>query len=169
MIVFPTLYPNSVVPYLDVAWYDPATATSQALWTFHQELFSGAMTLTFTCMPGRTMAEVELKVMNYGGSSNKWLYLGLLDGAGTTEWSASMATGGGYGTGTANTQRLVHYKDETDGQYQTMSWLLSGLTPGNTYIVNPSARTSGTTNYVYAGGRYPSTAFPACVSRVVQL
>ena len=158
-----------MVPYLDVAWYDPATATSQTLSTSFVELFSGLMTLTFICQPGRTLAEVELKVMSYGGSSNKWLYLGLLDGVGTTEWSISMATGGGYGTGTAVTPRLVHYRDESDGQYQTMSWLLSGLTPGNTYIVNPSARTNTTSNYIYAGGRYPSTAFPACVSRVTQL
>jgi len=167
--LFPTLYPNSVVPYLDITLYDPVTATSQSLTTSFVQMFSGAMTLTFICMPGRSMAEVELKVMNYGGSSNKWLYLGLLDGAGTTEWTASMATGGGYGTGSADTQRLVHYRDESDGQYQTISWILTGLTPGNTYIVNPSARTNSTSNYIYAGGRYPSTAFPACVSRVAQL
>ena len=108
--------------------------------------------------------EVELKVMNYGGSSNRWIYLGLLDGAGTTEWSASMGTGGGYGTGTRPTERLVHYKDETDGDYVTMSWVLTGLTPGNTYIVNPSTKTNLTSNYIYAGG-----GFPACVFRVIQV
>jgi len=49
--LFPTLYPNSVVPYLDVAFYDPTVYTSQALTTSLVQIFSGLMTLTFTCMP----------------------------------------------------------------------------------------------------------------------
>lgn len=166
--IFPTLYPNSVVPYLDVAYYDPTVYTSQALTTSYVQIFSGLLTLTFTCMPGRTMAEVELKVMNGGGSANRWIYLGLLDGAGTTEWSASAATGGGSGTTTTTTERVVHYKDETDYDYVTMSWVLTGLTPGTTYIVNPSAKTSSTTNYIFAGGA-PGWVYPCCISRVSQL
>jgi len=166
--IFPTLYPNSVVPYLDVAYYDPTVYTSQALTTSYVQIFSGLMTLTFTCMPGRSLAEVELKVMNGGGSANRWIYLGLLDGAGTTEWSASAATGGGSATTTSTTERVVHYKDETDYDYVTMSWVLTGLTPGNTYIVNPSAKTSSTTNYIYAGGA-PGWVYPCCISRVTQL
>ena len=166
--LFPSLYPNSVVPYLDVAYYDPNVYTSQALTTSYVQIFSGLMTLTFTCMPGRTIAEVELKVLNGGGSSNKWIYLGLLDGAGTTEWSASGATGGGSGTTTSTTERVVHYKDETDYDYMTMSWVLTGLTPGATYIVNPSAKTSGTSNYIYVGGA-PGWVYPCCISRVSQL
>ena len=166
--IFPTLYPNSVVPYLDVAYYDPTVYTSQALTTSYVQIFSGLMTLTFTCMPGRSLAEVELKVINGGGSANRWIYLGLLDGAGTTEWSASAATGGGSATTTSTTERVVHYKDETDYDYVTMSWVLTGLTPGNTYIVNPSAKTSSTTNYIYAGGA-PGWVYPCCISRVTQL
>ena len=166
--IFPTLYPNSVVPYLDVAYYDPTVYTSQALTTSYVQIFSGLLTLTFTCMPGRTMAEVELKVMNGGGSANRWIYLGLLDGAGTAEWSASAATGGGSGTTTTTTERVVHYKDETDYDYVTMSWVLTGLTPGTTYIVNPSAKTSSTTNYIFAGGA-PGWVYPCCISRVSQL
>ena len=166
--LFPSLYPNSVVPYLDFASYDPNVYTSQALTTSFVEIFSGLMTLTFTCMPGRSVAEVELKVMNGGGGSNKWIHLGLLDGAGTSEWTTSMASGGGYGTGTRPTERVVHYKDETDYDYVTMSWVLTGLTPGVTYIVNPSAKTSSTTNYIYAGGA-TGWVYPACVSRVTQL
>jgi len=166
--IFPTLYPNSVVPYLDVAFYDPTVYTSQALTTSLVQIFSGLMTLTFTCMPGRSLAEVELKVLNGGGSSNKWIYLGLLDGAGTTEWSASGATGGGSATTTTTTERVVHYKDETDYDYVTMSWVLTGLTPGATYIVNPAAKTSGTSNYIYVGGA-PGWVYPCCISRVTQL
>ena len=166
--IFPTLYPNSVVPYLDVAVHDPTVYTSQSLTTSFVQIFSGAMTLTFTCMPGRTMAEVELKVLNGGGSSNRWIYLGLLDGAGTTEWTLSAGTGGGFGTGTVDTERKVHYKDETDYDYVTMSWVLTGLTPGNTYIVNPSAKTNSTSNYIYAGGTI-YTRYPCCISRVTQL
>ena len=166
--IFPTLYPNSVVPYLDVAYYDPTVYTSQALTTSYVQIFSGLMTLTFTCMPGRSLAEVELKVLNGGGSSNRWIYLGLLDGAGTTEWSASAGTGGGSATTTTTTERVVHYKDETDYDYVTMSWVLTGLTPGATYIVNPSAKTSSTTNYIYAGGA-PGWVYPCCISRVTQL
>jgi hypothetical protein len=165
--IFPNPYPHAVLPYLTFESYDPVTATSQTLTTSFVQLFSGGLSSAFVAAGANV--EVELKVMNYGGSSNRWLYLGLLDGAGTTEWTASMATGGGYGTGSAITERLVHYRDETDGQYQTMSWVLTGLTGGNTYIVNPSARTNSTSNYIYAGGRYPSTAFPACVFKVSQI
>ena len=166
--IFPDFLPASVVPYLDLAYYDPGSSTSQSLTTSFVQIFSGAMTLTFVCQPGRTMAEVELKVMNYGGSSNRWIYLGLLDGAGTTEWTLSMMSGGGYGTGTTPTERQVHYKDETDYDYVVMSWILTGLTPGNTYIVNPSVKTNSTSNYIIAGGGI-YTRYPACISKVVQL
>ena len=160
--IFPDLYPNSVKPYLVFTSYDPVGTATQSLTTSFVQLFSGGMSSSFVALGANV--EVELKVMNYGGSSNRWIYLGLLDGAGTTEWSASMGTGGGSGTGTRVTERLVHYKDETDGDYVTMSWVLTGLTPGNTYIVNPSAKTNLTSNYVYAGG-----GFPACVFRVIQI
>lgn len=160
--IFPDLYPNSVKPYLVFTSYDPAISANQSLTTSAVQLFSGGLSSSFVALGANV--EVELKVMSYGGSSNRWLYLTLLDGAGTTEWTASMGTGGGYGTGTRATERLVHYRDETDGQYQTMSWVLTGLTPGNTYIVNPGAKTNITSNYVYAGG-----TFPACVFRVIQI
>ena len=165
--LFPNPYPHAVLPYLVFASYDPATATSQTLTTSFVQLFSGGLSSAFVA--AGVAVEVELKIMHYGGSSNRWLYLGLLDGAGTTEWTQSMGSGGGYGTGSANTERLVHYRDETDGQYQTMSWVLTGLTPGNTYTINPSVKTNTTSNYVYAGGRAPSTAFPACVLKVSQI
>lgn len=160
--IFPDLYPNSVKPYLVFTSYDPAISGFQSLTTTSVQLFSGGLSSSF--VPLGANVEVELKVLNYGGTSNKWLYLTLLDGAGTTEWSASMGTGGGMGTGTRPTERLVHYRDETDSDYVSMSWVLTGLTPGNTYIVNPGAKTSGTTNYIYAGG-----SFPACVFRVIQI
>ena len=160
--LFPSLYPNSVSPYLVFTSYDPAIAASQSLTTSFVQLYSGGLSSSFVALGANV--EVELKVMNYGGSSNRWIYLGLLDGAGTTEWTTSMASGGGYGTGTRPTERLVHYKDETDGDYMTMSWVLTGLTPGNTYIVNPSAKTNLTSNYIYAGGTWPAVVF-----RVIQL
>ena len=160
--LFPTLYPNSVKPYLVFTSYDPVISTNQALTTSAVQLFSGGMSSSFVARGANV--EVELKILSYGGTSNRWLYLTILDGAGTTEWSASMGTGGGYGTGTRPTERLVHYRDETDSDYVSMSWVLTGLTPGNTYIVNPGAKTNLTSNYVYAGG-----SFPACVFRVIQI
>tara|TARA_R110002074_G_scaffold353261_3_gene525003 strand:+ start:7332 stop:8483 length:1152 start_codon:yes stop_codon:yes gene_type:complete len=160
--IFPDLYPKSVKPYLVFTSYDPAVSGFQSLTTSAVQLFSGGLSSSFVALGADV--EVELKVINYGGTSNKWLYLSLLDGAGTTEWSNSMGTGGGMGTGTRATERLVHYRDETDSDYVSMSWVLTGLTPGNTYIVNPGAKTSGTSNYIYAGG-----SFPACVFRVIQI
>ena len=160
--IFPDLYPNSVKPYLVFTSYDPVMTGFQSLTTSAVQLFSGGLSSSFVALGANV--EVELKVLNYGGGSNKWLYLSLLDGAGTTEWSNSMGTGGGMGTGTRPTERLVHYRDETDSDYVSMSWVLTGLTPGNTYIVNPGAKTNSTTNYIYAGG-----GFPACVFRVIQI
>ena len=152
---FPPLYPQFVEPYLGAVYYDPAVAVNQSLTTSHVELFSGALTTTFVSYG--TNAEVEVKILNGGGSSNRWIYLGLLGGGvgGTTEWSISSDTGGGSGTGSRATNRIVHYKDETDYDYVVMTWVLSGLSYGATYIINPSAKTSATTNYIYAGGSYP--------------
>ena len=160
--IFPSLYPNSVSPYLVFTSYDPAISANQSLTTSAVQLFSGGLSSSFVALGANV--EVELKILSYGGTSNRWLYLTILDGGGTTEWSASMGTGGGYGTGARPTERLVHYRDETDSDYVSMSWVLTGLTPGNTYIVNPGAKTNLTTNYVYAGG-----SFPACVFRVIQI
>ena len=98
--------------------------------------------------------------MSYTLSANRWLYLQLADNKGT-EWSAgSYSDGGGTGTGTRDTERLVHYPDETDRQIVTQTWYLQGLTIGNTYTINPQAKTSATTNQLWTGG-----IWPACICR----
>ena len=45
-----------------------------------------------------------------------------------------------------------------------MSWYVSGLTAGNTYTFTLQAKTSGTANYVVAGGSYP-----ACIMRTIAM
>ena len=77
------------------------------------------------------------------------------------EWSVgATADGGGVATGSRSTNRTMNYTDETDKLPVSQTWYLSGLSVGTSYTINPMARTSGTLNYIYAGG-----SFPACILR----
>ena len=96
---------------------------------------------------------VELLTFNYTSTANRWVYFRLVD-AGGNEFSVG-TNNGGYMTGTRDTERTIHYADETDKQPVMVNWLLTGLTIGNTYQITPQTKTSGTANYVAAGGSYP--------------
>ena len=149
---------NIISPYFFHDVYDPSSTTGQTLTTSYIQIFSGNLKNTFTAKA--TSCCIEIIVMSYTVSSNRWLYLQLGDNKGT-EWSAgSYSDGGGTGTGTRGTGRLVHYPDETDRQIVTQTWYLQGLTIGNTYTINPQAKTSATTNQLWTGG-----IWPACICR----
>jgi len=149
---------NIISPYFFHDVYDPSSTTGQTLTTSYVQIFSGNLKNTFTAKA--TSCCIEIIVMSYTVSSNRWLYLQLGDNKGT-EWSAgSYSDGGGTGTGTRGTGRLVHYPDETDRQIVTQTWYLQGLTVGNTYTINPQAKTSSTTNQLWTGG-----IWPACICR----
>jgi len=100
---------------------------------------------------------VELIVYNYAISSNRDTDMRLVDKGGT-EWSIGSSEGGS-GTGTIQTAREVHRADETDRQIVHQTWSITGLTLGSTYTFNPQARTSATSNFLAAGGNYPSAFF----------
>ena len=100
---------------------------------------------------------VEVIVYNYAISSNRDTDMRLVDKAGS-EWSVG-TTEGGAGTGTIQTAREVHRADETDRQIVHQTWSITGLTLGSTYTFNPQARTSATSNFLAAGGNYPSAFF----------
>ena len=149
---------NIISPYFLHDVYDPSSTTGQSLTTSYVQIFSGNLKNTFTAKA--TSCCIEIIVMSYTLSANRWLYLQLADNKGT-EWSAgSYSDGGGTGTGTRDTQRLVHYPDETDRQIVIQTWYLQGLTIGNTYTINPQAKTSSTTNQLWTGG-----IWPACICR----
>ena len=149
---------NIISPYFFHDVYDPSSTTGQSLTTSYIQIFSGNLKNTFTAKA--TSCCIEIIVMSYTVSSNRWLYLQLADNTGT-EWSVgSYSNGGGTGTGTRSTTRLVHYPDETDRQIVIQTWYLQGLTIGNTYTINPRARTSSTTNQLWTGG-----VWPACICR----
>jgi len=158
--LMPLLYPETVKPYYVFDVYDPSSVDTDSLSTSYAAIFSSNLSNSFTAKT--TSVEVQLQIFNYTSSSNKWLYLRLSDGSGT-EWSSGMS-GGGYGTGTRNTERNINYADETDKQTINMSWYLEGLSVGVSYTVNPYAKTSGVYNYIYAGGNYP-----ACILRVINI
>jgi hypothetical protein len=149
---------NIISPYFFHDVYDPSSTTGQSLTTSYVQIFSGNLKNTFTAKA--TSCCIEIIVMSYTVSSNRWLYLQLADNKGT-EWSkGSYSDGGGTGTGTRDTNRLVHYPDETDRQIVTQTWYLQGLTIGNTYTINPQAKTSSTTNQLWTGG-----IWSACICR----
>ena len=158
--LMPLLYPEQVKPYAVFDVYDPSSVDSDALTTSYAAIFSSNLSNSFTAKT--TSVEVQLQIFNYTSSSNRWIYLRLSD-AGGTEWSIGM-NGGGYGTGTRDTERNINYADENDKQTIVMSWYLQGLSVGVSYTVNPYAKTSSTWNYIYAGGNYP-----ACILKVINL
>jgi hypothetical protein len=142
---------NVIKPYFAHAIEDPVSYSYTILSTSYVEIFSGNLKTTFVAQT--TTVLVSLMIYNYTLTSNKSVYFGLADDAGM-EWSVGLYSGGN-GTGTRVTERIYHYADETDKQVINAEWYLQGLTIGTTYIVNPTAKTSGTINYVFAGGAYP--------------
>ena len=152
---------NCIAPYTSYFVYDPSSADFDTLSTSYASVFSGG-TITSQITAKSTAYEIQTQIYNYTSTSNRTLYLRLV-GAGGTEWSSD-TNEGGYGTGTRNTEREVHRADETDKQVINMSWYVSGLTAGNTYTFTLQAKTSGTANYVVAGGSYP-----ACIMRTIAM
>jgi hypothetical protein len=152
---------NYVCPYLVFDVYDPSSVDTDSLSTSYVQIFSGNLSNSFTALT--TEVEVQIQIFHAASTSNRWLYLRLSDGGGN-EWSSGTGTGGGYGTGTRSTERLVSYPDENDKRQMVMSWYLQGLTIGNSYTINPYAKTSSTWNYIYAGGSYPP-----CILKVINI
>ena len=144
---------NIVSPYFFHTTYDPAVADLDNLTTSYVALFSDSLTNTFIAKA--TTCCIELLTYNYSISGNRWLYLRLNDDYGD-EWSVGNY-GGGAGTGTRDTARLINWTDETDKLPVRQTWYLTGLTIGTSYVVNPMAKTSATTNYIYAGGAFPAS------------
>lgn len=144
---------NIIAPYFLHDVYDPSSADVDSLSTIFAYMFSGNLNNSFTAKS--TTCCIELLTYNYSISGNRWLYLRLTDASGT-EWSSG-TNQGGSGTGTRNTERTIQYTDETDKVPVRQTWYLQGLTIGNTYTIRPQARTSSTTNYIYAGGSFPAS------------
>ena len=144
---------NIVSPYFFHTTYDPAVADLDNLTTSYVAMFSDSLTNTFIAKA--TTCCIELLTYTFSISGERWLYLRLNDDYGD-EWSVGNY-GGGAGTGTRDTARLINWTDETDKLPVRQTWYLSGLTIGSEYTVNPSAKTSATTTYIYAGGAYPAS------------
>ena len=145
---------NIVSPYFLHDVYDPSTADVDSLSTSYVAVFSGNLKNSFTAQS--TSCCIELLIYNYSISGNRWLYLQLGDNK-SEEWSSGdTVDGGGTGTGTRSTARTIQYTDETDKVPVRQTWYLQGLTVGTSYTINPMAKTSSITNYIYAGGDYPA-------------
>ena len=144
---------NIISPYCFHNVYDPVGTDFDALSTTYSGLFLTNVNQDLVAL--QTSLCIELLCYNYGSSSNRSTYCRLTDNAGT-EFSAG-TNQGGSGTGTRNTERIVHGMDETDKQIFRITWFIEGLTIGNTYTFNPQAKTSSTNNYIAAGGSYPAT------------
>ena len=144
---------NITSPYCFHNVYDPVVADFDSLSiTYTAHFFSN---VNQDIVAKQTSLCIELLCYNYGSTSNRTTYVRLTDNAGT-EFSSGTDQGG-YGTGTRNTERIVHGMDETDKQIFRITWYIQGLTIGNTYTFNPESKTSGTFNYIAAGGNYPAT------------
>ena len=147
---------NIISPYCFHNVYGTASTDFDSLTTsYGAGSILGALGASITAK--QTALCVELIVYNYAISSNRDTDMRLVDKGGS-EWSVGISEGGA-GTGTIQTAREVHRADETDRQIVHQTWSITGLTIGSTYTFNPQARTSATTNYLAAGGSYPSAFF----------
>tara|TARA_R100001079_G_scaffold31574_1_gene16109 strand:- start:1115 stop:2269 length:1155 start_codon:yes stop_codon:yes gene_type:complete len=144
---------NIISPYFFHNVYDPSSSDFDSLSTTYSALLLSNVNVNIVAKQASLC--VELLCFNYGSSSNRFTYCRLTDNGGT-EFSTG-TNQGGYGTGTVNTERLIHGMDETDKQIFRITWYIQGLTIGNTYTFNPQAKTSSTYNYIAAGGTYPAT------------
>ena len=79
-------------------------------------------------------------------------------------WSGLYDYNAGAGSGAfwSGTQRRFKYDNGVDQDPSIISWVLTGLTVGNTYYVSPSFRAVGGTIYIYAGG----TTWPDAIFRI---
>jgi len=147
---------NIISPYCFHNVYGTASTDFDSLTTsYGAGSILGALGVSIVAK--QTALCVELIVYNYAISTNRDTDMRLVDKGGS-EWSVGISEGGS-GTGTIQTAREVHRADETDRQIIHQTWSITGLTIGSTYTFNPQARTSATTNYLAAGGSYPSAFF----------
>jgi len=147
---------NITSPYCFHKIYDSASTDFDSLTTSYA---AGSIlgALGASIVAKQTALCVEVIVYNYAISSNRDTDMRLVDKGGS-EWSVGISEGGA-GTGTIQTAREVHRADETDRQIVHQTWSITGLTLGSTYTFNPQARTSATSNFLAAGGNYPSAFF----------
>ena len=66
----------------------------------------------------------------------------------------------------ANTRNRFNYNDESDQDMTTMTWWMSGLTPGNTYYISPYFRGNSATVYIYAGHSGATDGFAPAIMRI---
>ena len=143
---------NIVSPYFFHDVYDPASLDSDSLTTSYANIFSSNLFNSFTAQ--QTSCNIELRVYNAQFTTSGRFTYARLAGSSATTSGAEFTTF--YSTGGRATERIFHQADESDDVYLSISWLLTGLTLGNTYNLYPQMRSSSTSNSIYAGGSYPS-------------
>ena len=140
---------NIVSPYFFHDVYDPASLDSDSLSTSYANIFSSNLFNSFTAQ--QTSCAIELRVYNAQTSSFGRSTFARLNGSSSTSSTAEFTTF--YSTGGRDTTRNIHQADESDDVYLTMTWVLTGLTVGNTYNLYPQMRsTSSSSNFIRAGG-----------------
>tara|TARA_R100000805_G_C3605835_1_gene106264 strand:+ start:21 stop:1157 length:1137 start_codon:yes stop_codon:yes gene_type:complete len=143
---------NIVSPYFFHDVYDPASLDSDSLSTSYNNIFSSNLVNTFTAK--QTSCAIELLVYNAQTSSFGRSTSARLNGSSSTSSTAEFTTF--YSTGGRQTARTFHQADESDDVNLNITWVLTGLTIGNTYNLYPQMRsTSSSSNFIRAGGTSP--------------
>ena len=136
-------------PYFFHNAYDPSSLDSDSLSTSYANIFSSNLFSSFTAE--ETSCAIELRVYNAQTSSFGRSTFARLNGSSSTSSTAEFTTF--YSTGGRDTTRTLHQADESDDVYLTMTWVLTGLTIGNSYNLYPQMRsTSSSGNFIRAGG-----------------
>ena len=140
---------NIISPYFFHDAYDPSSLDSDRVSTSYANIFSSNLFNSFTAE--ETECAIELRVYNAQTSSFGRSTFARLNGSSSTSSTAEFTTF--YSTGGRDTTRTIHQADESDDVYLTMTWVLTGLTVGNTYNLYPQMRsTSSSSNFIRAGG-----------------
>jgi hypothetical protein len=66
-----------------------------------------------------------------------------------------------------NTRTRFNYNDETDQDFTTITWMMKGLTKGNTYYISPYFRGSSSSIYIYAGHDNAVDGYAPAIMRVI--
>ncbi len=65
-----------------------------------------------------------------------------------------------------NTRTRFNYNDESDQDFTTITWILKGLTKGNTYYVSPYFRSNTSLVYIYAGHDNSTDGYAPAIMRI---
>lgn len=140
---------NNIVqnPYISIATRVQEATKIFSAGTSYTE-YSSDFRVSFIATSSNIIVEFRAIVR----ADNKLFYGGLYD------YNAST-----YHT---NTRTRFNYNDESDQDFTTITWIMKGLTKGNTYYISPYFRGNSSSVYIYAGHNNTTDGYAPAIMRI---